>query len=393
MKKTNRFIIRVSLIVLVAMAMGSCASKEDETEAEQLATDSTRVSQTAPATIDSLIEYTAEDVRQAENRAHLTLEYTWSYESTGDDQKAFYIPRDIEVASNGDIFILDTGNNRIQFFDSTRTYLRTLGEEGTAPGEFQMPQDLLCIPPDQILVTQPFQKRVQIITSAGEYVQGFVTEGTIGEAKLFDTGEIIAPDSRRAGNPDHHLLRVHNLEGEYVRGIGLHKYVEESPTYALEHVHFALDDTKNIYTGYVTRNHIERYTHAGELVQSLYFDFDQNFDPKIATLQDMAHADGYLYILVLNRQMTEQERMIGSTTGTFRGGVSESTHYFTDYDLDSEDTDLYRLLIFDQWGRLVSSNILTKYVEKITVHQNTLYLVDSFVGMKIYEYTMHLPAR
>jgi hypothetical protein len=343
--------------------------------------------------MDSLIEYTADDLQQVENRAHFTLEYTWSYESTGDNHKAFYIPRDIEVASNGDIFILDNGNNRIQVFDSSRTYLRTLGEEGTAPGEFQMPQDLLCIPADRILVTQPSQKRLQIITSTGEYVQGFVTEGTIEEARLFDDSTFIAPDSRRAGNPDHHLLRVHNFAGDYVRGFGRHKYVEESPSYALMGVHFALDDVQNSYAGYFTRSHLEKYAPSGKLMQSIYFELPIKYEAKKRTLYDLEFSDGYFYVLVLNRHLTEKEILIGSTMGTFRGGVSENTHYFMNHGVESEDTDLYRLLVFDQWGRLVSSNLLTKYVEKITVHQNTLYLVDSFVGMKIYEYAIHLPGR
>ncbi|MBD3276013.1 MAG: hypothetical protein GF372_11920 [Candidatus Marinimicrobia bacterium] len=393
MKKTNCFITRFGLVLLVIFSFVSCASQEDKTGDEQLATDSTQVSQTAPATIDSLIEYTADDLRQAENRAQLTLEYTWSYESTGDDHKAFYIPRDIEVASNGDILVLDNGNNRIQVFDSTRAFLRTLGEEGTAPGEFQMPQDLLWIPPDQILVTQPLQKRIQILNSHGEYMQGFMTEGHIEEAKLFDDSTFIASDSRRAGNPEHHLLRIYNLVGEYVRGIGLHKYVEESPSYGLMGVCIALDDVQNIYAGYVIKSHLEKYAPSGELMQSLYFDLPIKHAGVQQTIYDLKYSNRYLYALVANRAKSEKEWGIGRLSSTFTAAGPTNTHYFMNHGVESEETDLYRLLIFDQWGRLVSSNLLTKYVSKITVHQNTLYLVDSFVGMKIYEYAIHLPAR
>lgn len=105
----------------------------------------------------------------------------------------------------------------------------------------------------------------------------------------------------------------------------------------------------------------------------------------------MVFSDGYLYVLILNRHQTEKERMLGAVLNTNFGGASQNPHFYDKHGVQSENTDLYRLLVFDQWGRLVSSNLLTKYVEKITVHQNTLYLVDSFVGMKIYEYAIHLP--
>lgn len=46
---------------------------------------------------------------------------------------------DVKADDQGNIFVLDSGNQRIPEFDGTGKYLRTIGRQGQGPGEFQSP--------------------------------------------------------------------------------------------------------------------------------------------------------------------------------------------------------------------------------------------------------------
>lgn len=55
----------------------------------------------------------------------------------GDDANyAFYRPLDLGVDDDGRIYVFDSGNARIQVFDASGNYLRSIGREGSGPGEF-----------------------------------------------------------------------------------------------------------------------------------------------------------------------------------------------------------------------------------------------------------------
>ena len=58
---------------------------------------------------------------------------------TEDENLAFHMPSDIIIDSKGFIYILDSGNHRIQKFDSDGKYITTIGNKGQGPGEFYYP--------------------------------------------------------------------------------------------------------------------------------------------------------------------------------------------------------------------------------------------------------------
>ncbi len=53
----------------------------------------------------------------------------------------YFFPRrvDLKVDDDGNIYIRDGGNNRIQKYDKNGTYVRTIGRQGQGPGEYMYP--------------------------------------------------------------------------------------------------------------------------------------------------------------------------------------------------------------------------------------------------------------
>ena len=57
-----------------------------------------------------------------------------------DDKRfVFYKVKDVKADAAGNIYILDSGNQRVQVFDRFGSFLRTIGRQGQGPGEFQVP--------------------------------------------------------------------------------------------------------------------------------------------------------------------------------------------------------------------------------------------------------------
>ena len=67
------------------------------------------------------------------------LEEDLSIGREDDENYVFYRSVRIAVDSEGNIFVLDRGNCRIQKYDKNGNYLQTIGRKGQGPGEFERP--------------------------------------------------------------------------------------------------------------------------------------------------------------------------------------------------------------------------------------------------------------
>ena len=83
----------------------------------------------------------------------------------------FNRPTDAAIADNGDIYVTDGyGNARIHQFDSDGVWIRSWGEPGTGPGQFNLPHGI-CIHPDgRIFVADRENDRVQIFGMEGNFL-------------------------------------------------------------------------------------------------------------------------------------------------------------------------------------------------------------------------------
>ena len=81
--------------------------------------------------------------------------------------KRLYRPTDLDVAPDGNIFVLDSGNNRVVVFDNEGTPLHFFGQEGQGPGEFEGPWQL-CLTTDRALVYDVRNRRLSVFDFGGE---------------------------------------------------------------------------------------------------------------------------------------------------------------------------------------------------------------------------------
>ena len=95
--------------------------------------------------------------------------------------KGFFGPRGVALADNGDVYVTDTGNKRVQVFDKDGRFLRFWGAEGNGPGQFIEPVGI-TVRGGQVYVCDTGNQRVQVFSTAGRQLFEFVPYGWGGNA-------------------------------------------------------------------------------------------------------------------------------------------------------------------------------------------------------------------
>ncbi len=100
----------------------------------------------------------------------------WGSKGAGDGQ--FNEPWGIAVAANGDVYVADTWNHRIQEFDPNGTFIRSwgsqpIGQPSTAPGQFYGPRAIAIDAAGNLYVTDTGNKRVEEFDANGRYLASF----------------------------------------------------------------------------------------------------------------------------------------------------------------------------------------------------------------------------
>ena len=72
-------------------------------------------------------------------------------------------PWDVSV-HRGDVFVADTGNHRVAVFSQDGEFIRTIGSQGTGPGQFKYPTSVAISPNGELYVSDSNNGRAQELT-------------------------------------------------------------------------------------------------------------------------------------------------------------------------------------------------------------------------------------
>lgn len=104
----------------------------------------------------------------------------------------FSSPCGITVHPDGEILVVDRGNDRVQAFDLLGNYKRTIGEKGTKSGEFRSPGSVAVDLVGNIVVSDSINHRIQVFTKNGEWIRSIGQE-TGGPTLDYPVGIAIDP--------------------------------------------------------------------------------------------------------------------------------------------------------------------------------------------------------
>jgi RHS repeat-associated protein len=144
------------------------------------------------------------------------LSYSGQFGSAGSGDGQFNHPADVAVDDNGDMFVLDRGNDRVQEFNETGEYVRQFGSEGSGSGELRNPDGLAVNSEDDVWVLDTGNRRIEEFNEDGELMR------TAGSG-MIESAEGIAVDRKGevwvSATYEGHLV-VFNSDGEYSKTVG-----------------------------------------------------------------------------------------------------------------------------------------------------------------------------
>jgi DNA-binding beta-propeller fold protein YncE len=79
----------------------------------------------------------------------------------------FSRPTNVAVDKDGNLYVADTFNNRVEIFDADGNFIREFGKPGDGPGYFARPKGIAVDGDGHVWVADAMQDRVQVFTPEG----------------------------------------------------------------------------------------------------------------------------------------------------------------------------------------------------------------------------------
>ncbi len=337
-----------------------------------------------------------------------------------DPNTAFYMPAAVALDSAGNIYVLDTGNNRIQKFSADGKFLASLGRFGQGPGEFNYPSWLDIDEAGHLYVTDPFNERIQVLTADGKELRTVrFTEGQIGNVFVRGDGRLImgqatvsfrfiTPGEKKpAGLPK--LVKVLDASGKTVSEFGeMVDTGEELLTNTINQFVLTVDDKDNVYLAFPYQNRIEKYSADGRLIWRADRELPYSLEvqdkgsverreggvsirsPIINRSSEGLAVDGKgrVWVITLARQLKKEERVgIGVSISQSAGG-GRQVGFKPHGDTELRETDAYKLEVFDPEGVLLGEIPLKQFVDGLFIRGDRLFLLDRLRGASVQEFRL-----
>jgi len=95
----------------------------------------------------------------------------------GNKEGQFIFPSSIALDSSGNVFVNDGGNSRIEKFDKDNKFVLAWGKEGSGNGEFSAPKGVAVDSSDVVYVVDQYNNRIQKFKNDGGYIRTWGLKG------------------------------------------------------------------------------------------------------------------------------------------------------------------------------------------------------------------------
>ncbi|MBM4428887.1 MAG: hypothetical protein FJ026_00880 [Chloroflexi bacterium] len=123
----------------------------------------------------------------------------------------FYRPRGLAIDDQDNLYVADTGNNRIVKLTPSGQQLAQFGGQGSAPGQFDQPTDVAVDTAGRMYVADAYNLRLQVLDPAGRYLRQWPISG----ANTFDSPHIELGPAGQVfiTDPEAHLVIAYDGAG------------------------------------------------------------------------------------------------------------------------------------------------------------------------------------
>ncbi|HEX4838574.1 MAG TPA: SMP-30/gluconolactonase/LRE family protein [Solirubrobacteraceae bacterium] len=220
-------------------------------------------------------------VTAASNSIAFTGSPTYSsvFGSEGTGNAQFKAPLHLAVTQSGEeLYVTDSANNRVQELHPNGEYIRQWGSVGTGQGQFKTPSGIALnaggLNSEEVYVTDSGNNRVQTFTLTGSYAGTFGSEGT-GNGQFKGPQDIASAMFERTDFPhvaDGGNNRVEEFEQEgYFGTVYVTKFGSEGTSEGQfkEPKGIAVDGaTNNVWVADTSNNRLEEFSSGGTFIRA-----------------------------------------------------------------------------------------------------------------------------
>ncbi len=115
-----------------------------------------------------------------------TGQQIFSIGTVGSAEGQLFHPTNLAIGSNGNLYVSDTGNFRVQEFTPDGRFVRTFGEIGVSYGKFARPKGIALDKEGRIYVVDAAYQNIQVFDDQGQLLMFFAGPGAgVGPGQLY----------------------------------------------------------------------------------------------------------------------------------------------------------------------------------------------------------------
>jgi hypothetical protein len=337
----------------------------------------------------------------------LSLEFvrTIGEMDSDDENLLFYKPADIAFDREGNMYVLDAGNHRVQKFDADGKFISSFGRKGQGPGEFQMPVSIDCDQKGRIYIPDAHNQRIGVFDLDGSLIESLsMREQTAGPVRLFKDGRMamgsggmrsISLRDPKGKKELPKYMKILDPGGAVQFTFGeKYNYKDMILNSVGNDYDFDVDREENVYASFKYQNRIEKFDPSGNLLWQASRELDYNTKPPKERSDTKISGDQVSVSIPRMNQCSngiavdEKGRVwvVGLKSQTVDIESVESSDPEEDQKEDSLETDVFQLEVYDSDGVLLHKFPLTQYVDGIRCHKDKIYLLDADHRAQFFEY-------
>lgn len=190
----------------------------------------------------------------------------WGGLGTGNGQLQY--PKGIAIDQSGKIYVTDRDNHRVQIFDTEGNFLGKFGGYGSGDGQLNGPCGISLDQTGNVYVVDKFNHRVQKFDSSGHYICKWGNQGSDAGEFNYPSGIIVDRFGNVYVSDGNGNIQKFDTDGNllgrwsaWVFG-GVSLFAPEG---------LAVDDSGNIFAAHPYINKIYEFDSDGRLLQTFYF--------------------------------------------------------------------------------------------------------------------------
>jgi len=242
----------------------------------------------------------------------------------------FFQLEGLSVDDEGNVYVTDSGNARVQKFTSDGQFLNTWGVSGTDNGEFKKPTGIATYE-NNVYVVDSEQSRIQVFDSTGKFLQSWGKSGSEQGEFFYPQGISISNDGVvYVADTKNHRIQQFTTNGEFLSSFGIFGPGDGKLRTPVD---VALGENY-VYVSDPGNSKIEKYTYEGISVGSFDYNFGGSHVQPYGLTVD---TDGNIYFTDMYKHRIVKIDSEGTTLKIFGSVGSDKGKFIAPKDIILDD--------------------------------------------------------